>query len=325
MPIFSGTEENIKKAAKHLKQDELVAFATETVYGLGANALSPEACEKIFLAKRRPKYDPLIVHIAEMAQLDDLVSEMPKVALELAEAFWPGPLTIVFNKSESIPDLITAGLDTVAIRMPAHPLALALLSEAQIPVAAPSANPFGYLSPTSAEHVKSQLGDEVEIILDGGECDWGIESTIVDCSSGNAVLLRRGGITAEDIEAVTGSLSFGKAVLERPLAPGQLASHYAPNTPLTILKEGEMPRLKEGERIGFLAYGESNPSFNCVVIEYLATDETDLKEIAHNLFSALHRLDNLGLDALYINDLPREGLANAIMDRLLKAAARRSK
>ena len=147
----------------------------------------------------------------------------------------------------------------------------------------------------------------------------------MDCSSGQAVLLRRGGITAEDIESVAGSVSVGKAVLERPLAPGQLASHYAPNTPLTILKEGELPSSTQDERIGFLAYGEVNPSFNCEAIEYLATDEQDLKAIAHNLFSALHRLDNLSLDALYIYDLPREGLANAIMDRLLKAAARRSK
>jgi L-threonylcarbamoyladenylate synthase len=169
------------------------------------------------------------------------------------------------------------------------------------------------------------LGDEVEIILDGGECDWGIESTIVDCSSGQVVLLRRGGITVEDIEEVVGSVNIGKAVLERPLAPGQLASHYAPNTPLTILQKSELPNLIEGERIGFLAYGEEDPTFNCEEIEYLATDEKDLKAIAHNLFSALHRLDSLGLDALYIYDLPREGIANAIMDRLLKAAARRSK
>ena len=325
MAILAGTEENIKKAAKHLKQDELVAFATETVYGLGANALNPAACEKIFLAKKRPKYDPLIVHIAEMSQVDELVQEIPDVAIKLADAFWPGPLTIVFKKSELIPDLITSGLDTVAIRMPAHPLALALLSEAKIPVAAPSANPFGYLSPTSAEHVFAQLGDEVEIILDGGECDWGIESTIVDCSSGDAVLLRRGGITAEDIKKIAGSVSFGQAVLERPLAPGQLASHYAPNTPLTILAEGEVPKVEDGKSVGFLAYGKDEPNFQCELIERLSPDENDLKAIAHNLFSALHRLDKAGLDELYIYDLPREGLANAIMDRLLKAAARRSK
>ena len=322
MAVFRGTEENIKKAAEHLKNDNLVAFATETVYGLGANALSPLACEKIFKAKKRPKYDPLIVHIAEMYQLSELVKEIPNVALDLAEAYWPGPLTLVFKKTDLIPDLITSGLDTVAIRMPAHPLALGLLSEAQIPVAAPSANPFGYLSPTCAEHVSSQLGDEVDIILDGGECDWGIESTIVDCSSGEAILLRQGGISAEDIRRVTGSVQFGKAVLERPLAPGQLASHYAPNTKLIILKNGEVPDIADSAKVGFLQMGST--SIDAAEIEVLSEDDKDFKSIAHNLFSALHRLDSKGLDVIYVYELEGSDLASAIMDRLLKAAAKRS-
>ncbi|EDM25215.1 sua5 related protein [Lentisphaera araneosa HTCC2155] len=322
MAIFRGTEENIKKAAEHLKNDNLVAFATETVYGLGANALSPPACEKIFKAKKRPKYDPLIVHIAEIYQLSDLVKEIPDVALDLAEAYWPGPLTLVFKKTDLIPSLITSGLDTVAIRMPAHPLALGLLSEAQIPVAAPSANPFGYLSPTSAEHVFSQLENEVDIILDGGECDWGIESTIVDCSSGEAILLRQGGISAEDIRRVTGSVQFGKAVLERPLAPGQLASHYAPNTKLMILKSGEVPNIADSAKVGFLQMGST--SIEATEIEVLSENEQDFKSIAHNLFSALHRLDSKGLDVIYVYELEGNDLASAIMDRLLKAAAKRS-
>ena len=323
MPVLQGTEENIIKAAAHLKQNELVAFATETVYGLGANALEAEACEKIFAAKKRPKYDPLIVHIAEMYQLSELALEVPNVALDLAEAFWPGPLTMVLKKKEIVPDLITSGLDTVAIRMPAHPLALALLSEAQIPVAAPSANPFGYLSPTTAQHVYSQLANEVEIILDGGECEWGIESTIVDCSSGEAVLLRQGGISADDIRKTVGAVKFGKAVLERPLAPGQLASHYSPNTPLKVLKQNEIPVIAEGVKVGFLQMG------NTILkaaheIEVLSNDSKDLKTIAHNLFSAMHRLDASGLDQIYVYELQGKDLAAAIMDRLLKAAAKRS-
>ncbi|MDD7985710.1 L-threonylcarbamoyladenylate synthase [Lentisphaera marina] len=322
MAIFRGTEENIKKAAEHLNNDNLVAFATETVYGLGANALSPQACEKIFQAKKRPKYDPLIVHIAEMGQLNDLVQEIPKVALDLAEAYWPGPLTLVFKKKEIIPDLITSGMDTVAIRMPAHPLALALLSTAKIPVAAPSANPFGYLSPTTAEHVNAQLGEEVEIVLDGGECDWGIESTIVDCSQGEAVLLRQGGISAEDIRRVTAEVKFGKAVLERPLAPGQLASHYAPNTKLIVLKKGEQPLESQSKSVGFLQIGAA--VIDADEVEVLSRDDKDFKTIAHKLFSALHRLDSLGLDVIYVYELEGEDLAAAIMDRLLKAAAKRS-
>ncbi|WDE95986.1 L-threonylcarbamoyladenylate synthase [Lentisphaera profundi] len=322
MAIFRGTEENIKKAAKHLQKNNLVAFATETVYGLGANALSAEACEKIFKAKKRPKYDPLIVHIAEMYQVTDLVQEVPKVASDLAEAFWPGPITIVFKKTDLVPELITAGLDTVAIRMPAHPLALALLSEAKIPVAAPSANPFGYLSPTTAEHVDSQLGEEVDIILDGGECDWGIESTIVDCTSGEAIILRQGAISAEDIRRITGSVQYGKAVLERPLAPGQLASHYAPNTKLVILKKDENPGFAQSVKIGFLQMGKG--TIEADEVEVLSEQDDDFKSIAHNLFSALHRLDSLGLDIIYVYELTGNDLAAAIMDRLLKAAAKRS-
>jgi L-threonylcarbamoyladenylate synthase len=322
MAIFRGTEENIKRAAEHLKNNNLVAFATETVYGLGANALSSSACEKIFQAKKRPKYDPLIVHIAEMYQLSELVKEVPEVALDLAEAFWPGPLTIVFKKTALIPDLVSSGMDTVAIRMPAHPLALGLLSEAQIPVAAPSANPFGYLSPTSAEHVHAQLGEEVDIVLDGGECDWGIESTIVDCTSGQAILLRQGGISAEDIRSVVGSVKYGKAVLERPLAPGQLASHYAPNTKLIILKKDEKVNFTKSVKIGFLQMGSA--IIEADEIQVLSHDDKDFKSIAHNLFSALHRLDSLGLDAIYVYELEGQDLAAAIMDRLLKAAAKRS-
>ena len=322
MAIFKATKENFSKAGELIKQGELVAFATETVYGLGANALSADACEKIFIAKERPHYDPLIVHIHDLDQLKSITAEIPPLAMKAAEKFWPGPLTMVLKKASCIPDLITANLDTVATRMPAHPVAQALLKAAGLPIAAPSANPFGYLSPTTAEHVEEQLGNKIPMVLDGGECDCGVESTIIDFSQGQPKLLRHGGIPREELEKVCGPIALGKAVLEKPLAPGQLASHYAPKTPLLILKPGEVPQIADGTKVGVLIHDERKLAFSYEIAEVIAHDD-NLKEAAHNLFAALHRLDDEGLDVLYVYEFPESGLGCAIMDRLRKAAAKR--
>ncbi|MCM8537758.1 MAG: L-threonylcarbamoyladenylate synthase [Lentisphaeraceae bacterium] len=320
MAIFEPTDENLSKAGELIRQGELVSFATETVYGLGANALNPEACEKIFKAKNRPHYDPLIVHLASVDQVDDICKEMPTKAQQAAEAFWPGSLTMILPKKDVVPDSITANLDTVAVRIPNHPVALGLLQNAKVPIAAPSANPFGYLSPTTAAHVEEQLGDKLQIILDGGECDCGVESTIIDFTTEPPELLRFGGISQEQIESVCGKINLGKPVLERPLAPGQLASHYSPNTELIILKEGESAKETDG-KVGFLKFGDQNLNINVDQTEEVSLDG-NLEEAAHNLFSALHKLDDSNLDVIYAYEFPDKGIGRAIMDRLKKAAVK---
>jgi L-threonylcarbamoyladenylate synthase len=320
MAIFEATEENLSKAAEVIRSGDLVAFATETVYGLGANALNANACEKIFAAKKRPHFDPLIVHIASIDQLDSVAAEFPEKAKLAAAKFWPGPLTIVLRKNPAIPDLITSGLPTVAVRIPAHPVAKALLEKLGLPIAAPSANPFGYLSPTTALHVEEQLGDSIPMILEGGDCDCGLESTIVDFSQAEPVLLRHGGIPLEEIVKVCGPVKLGQAVLDKPLAPGQLHSHYSPNTPLVILKNDELPDPKL--KYGLLTHSEINNENECHHIEKISSTG-NLKEAAHNLFSALHRLDELELEIIYAYEFPEHGLGSAIMDRLRKAAAKR--
>jgi len=320
--IFEATEENISKAADLIQAGELVSFATETVYGLGANALSSEACEKIFIAKERPHYDPLIVHIASLDQLPTVAKDVSEEVLNKLKQFWPGPLTAVLKKQSCIPDSITANLDTVAVRIPGHPLALSLLKAANTPIAAPSANPFGYLSPTTAQHVDRQLGPKVQMILDGGECDCGLESTIVNFTSDTPEILRHGGYTRKDIEKICGPVNLGKAILEQPLAPGQLASHYSPETKLVILSKEQKPDASLN--FGILTHSGLNEGIECKYIERISPSG-NAKEAAHNLFSALHRLDQLKLDIIYAYEFSEEGLGSAIMDRLRKAAVKMKK
>ena len=318
MAVFEPTEENISKAAEFIRNGELVSFATETVYGLGANALDPDACEKIFKAKERPHYDPLIVHIHSISQLTEVADDIPQLAIKAATYFWPGPLTMVLKKKKCIPDSITANMDTVAVRIPRHELAQALLKEANVPIAAPSANPFGYLSPTTAEHVEEQLGNKVAMILDGGECECGVESTIIDFTKDIPHLLRHGGIPKEELEEICGIILLGKAVLEQPLAPGQLASHYSPETKLVILSKDETP--DESLNYGILTHSGFNMKLEKPENVERLSPSGDLKEAAHNLFSALHRLDKKNLDIIYAYEVEEEGIGAAIMDRLRKAA-----
>ena len=313
--------ESIRIAAEIIRDGGLVAFPTETVYGLGADALNPEAVAKIFEAKQRPWFDPLIVHIANRAALDSLV---PFVSLGdhwLMDAFWPGPLTVVLPKRESVPDIVTAGLPTVAIRMPAHPVAQALIREAGVPIAAPSANPFGYVSPTCAQHVLDVLGDRVDLILDGGPCQIGVESTIVSIVGTWPELLRPGSVTLAEIREVIGPL-VRVAVSLTVAAPGQLSRHYATGTPVTLLAaQGARPVVHGDERVGLVAMlAPSYVDDRFWAVEVLSPSG-DLREAARNLFAALRRLDAMGLDRLYAEPCDERGLGLAIMDRLRRCAA----
>jgi L-threonylcarbamoyladenylate synthase len=236
------------------------------------------------------------------------------------DRFWPGPLTLVFRKRPLIPDLVTAGFDTVALRVPAHPVALTLLREARVPIAAPSANPFGYVSPTSAVHVQDMLGDKIGIILDGGPCAVGVESTVCALTEERAVILRPGGVAVEEIEAVIGPVRLGPTTRPDARSPGTLASHYAPRVPLSLIVAGApLPRPRSGERAGLLLL-KPRPVEGFATVEFLSRDG-DLLEAAANLFAALRRLDNLGLDRVIAESVPEQGLGRAIMDRLRRAAA----
>jgi len=322
MPI--GTD--ISQAAALLRNGRIVGIPTETVYGLAANAYDPGAVLQIFQAKQRPAFDPLIVHVHAIAQAEEVASlETAEAAMrEQAHAlmwnFWPGPLTLVLPKAAQVPDLVTSGLGTVAVRMPAHPLTLRLLRSLPFPLAAPSANPFGYVSPTTAQHVADQLGGKVPYILDGGPCTVGLESTIIgwEQQAGAWVLYRPGGLPVEAVETVIGSVGRAqKAVV--PASPGMLESHYAPLRPVFI---GNVPLLMEahsGKRIGVISFREDHHAQANEVL----SRQGDLAEAARNLFAALRRLDAAPVDLILAEQFPGEGLGLAINDRLRRAAAKR--
>ncbi len=310
----------VRLAAEVIRSGGLVAFPTETVYGLGCDALNPEAVARVFEVKQRPSFDPLIVHIGTLSSLDRLVHAINPGEHRLMDAFWPGPLTLVLRKRENVPDLVTAGLPTVAIRMPAHPVAQALIREAGVPIAAPSANPFSYVSPTTAEHVRQALGDRVDLILDGGPCPIGLESTIVSMAGDQPELLRPGALPLSDIEAIVGSLMCRGGSDLRPPAPGRLARHYATRTPLTLLPARGARPLRTGERAGLLAMSDPVSRNGYAFVEVLSSSG-HLSEVARNLFAALRKLDALGLDRLYAEPCAEQGLGLAIMDRLRRCAA----
>jgi len=319
------TGDDVDRAAALLREGGVVAMPTETVYGLAANAFDPLAVARIFEIKRRPAFDPLIVHLANSAAVAELAQDIPAAALDAMEAFWPGPLTLVLPKRPNVPDIVTSGLATVALRIPDHPLALALLQTVGLPLAAPSANPFGYLSPTTAAHVADQLGGAVDYILDGGSCPVGVESTILTWHSGRPVLLRAGGYPLEELERVVGRIEMRN--LEKtdpqtaPQSPGRLPWHYAPRTPLRLVTPtaaDDPPPT--GARTGWI--GLAPPSYpQCYdQIEALAPGG-DLRQAAAGLFAALHRLDAAGLDLIVAQLVPENGLGLAINDRLRRAAA----
>ncbi|WP_447973221.1 L-threonylcarbamoyladenylate synthase [Nitrospira sp. Kam-Ns4a] len=316
----AGEPASIAIAADVIRAGGLVAFPTETVYGLGANAMDPQAVAKVFEAKQRPRFDPLIVHVADREALERLVLEVDPLARQLIAKFWPGPLTLVLPKRPCVLDLVTAGLPTVAVRMPAHPVAQALLRQAGTPIAAPSANPFGSLSPTHVQHVQDTLGGRVDVILDGGACPIGVESTIVSLAADPPQLLRPGAVPSESIKKVVGALARVRSAELRPLAPGLLPRHYATRTPLHLLPHrGALPACDSGERIGLLAFSVLRAPGPYAAIEVLS-EHGSLVEAARNLFATLHRLDSLALDRLYAEPCGERGLGAAIMDRLRRCA-----
>jgi L-threonylcarbamoyladenylate synthase len=311
--------EAILRAAEIIKRGGIVAFPTETVYGLGADTFRPLAVARVFEVKRRPYFDPLIVHVANHTDLDKLVIEIPSDAKKLMERFWPGPLTVVLLKRAEVPDLVTAGLPTVAVRMPKHPMTLSLIEIADCPIVGPSANPFGYLSPTTAEHVREQLGGQIDFILDGGTCEVGVESTIVSFFEKRPMLLRPGGVPLEEIESLIGRLEISPPLEERPSAPGMLPRHYAPRTPIILdWSKKNLDSYRE-KKIGLLVFQEPKNFLKFHQVEVLSK-KGDFREAAANLFSAIRRLDALNLDLILAEAVPEVGLGRAIMDRLRRAS-----
>lgn len=311
--------QDIQKAIDLLVAGKLVAIPTETVYGLAGNALDASVVAQIFQVKRRPHFDPLIVHIGNLNQWSDLALDIPKAANKLAQEFWPGPLTLVLPKHPQVPDLVSAGLPTVAIRLPNHALTSELLNRLPFPLAAPSANPFGYISPTTAQHVNQQLGHELEYILDGGPCVIGVESTIVGFEDEQPLLYRRGGIAQEQIEAVCGPL---KVVLKssNPQAPGMLDAHYAPRKPLKFSSELSLPADLMPMHIGRLCFSKKShklPEQQQLVL----SPSGNLSEAAQNLFAYLRLLDEMSIKIIFAEPVPDHGLGRAINDRLKRASS----
>ena len=316
-----GTD--IGRAEEELKSGRLIAIPTETVYGLAGNAFDPGAIAKVFEVKARPSFDPLIVHTASLERVKTLVDDIPGLAETLAEKFWPGPITLLLKKRSVIPDLATSGMDTVAVRIPRQPLTLELLERLDFPLVAPSANPFGYISPTTAAHVNDQLGDKIDYILDGGACEVGLESTIVGFDQDQRpIIYRFGGTSQEQIEQIAGKVKVMPHSSSNPKAPGMLKSHYAPRIPLTLGDiETSLQEVRNRDKVGiisFRSYFDTVPRENQV---RLAPDG-QLDTAAKQLFSALREMDTKDIDMILAEPVPAHGLGLAINDRLRRAAAK---
>ena len=310
--------QTVSRAVSLLRNGEVVAFPTETVYGLGADAYNAVAVARIFELKKRPHFDPLIVHVSQRTWVSDLVTEIPARAKLLMDRFWPGPLTIILPKNEIVPDIVTAGLSTVGIRMPNHPVALNLIERLGRPIAAPSANPFGYMSTTRAVDVASLFDDRLPMILDGGPSSFGIESTIVSLSGETVILHRHGSVSAEELSAVVGDVAEKKTD-DTCEAPGELPYHYAPLTPLAIVVGPEEIGV---ESSAFLSFAEPTSAVKSRFVKVLS-QTGELREAAANFFSYLIQLDRKGTDIIYAQKMPEKGLGRAMMERLRKAAQKR--
>ncbi len=310
---------DIFKAKKILENEDLVAIPTETVYGLAGNIYSEKAINKIFSTKNRPANNPLIVHIHSIKLLEKIALDIPEKAKKLAESFWPGALTLVLKKNKSISYSLTAGKETVAVRVPNHPLTLELLKQLEFPLAAPSANPFGSISPTTSQHVADYFTDSLEMILDGGNCERGIESTIVGFDNEKAILYRLGSISIEELESVIGSIHIANINDSTPDAPGMLTRHYAPVTK-TILSENIEDEIKKHpkSKIGVLLFQDSVNDNENIIKEVLSI-KGDLKEATANLYAAMHRLDKQNLDLILAEKFPENDLGKSINDRLERA------
>ncbi|MCH6234753.1 L-threonylcarbamoyladenylate synthase [Cognataquiflexum rubidum] len=312
---------DISKAKTLLEQGKLVGIPTETVYGLAGNALDSDAVAMIFATKNRPDFDPLILHTSAMERVHDFVKEIPFPLNLLASKFWPGPLTLLLPKKEIVPDLVTSGLDTVAVRVPSHPLTNELLSELDFPLAAPSANPFGYISPTKAIHVNDQLGDKIAYILDGGDCEVGLESTIVGLEEGEVTVYRLGGLDLNAIREVVGEVKVMTHSSSNPKSPGMLKSHYSPTKPFILgkLEDLVLEYSAKGIPFAILSFHQKFPSLDRSKQIQLSQTK-DLNEAAKNLFAAMRALDTMDVSVILSELLPEEGLGRAINDRLRRAA-----
>ena len=309
---------SIQQAQTFLEAGQVIGIPTETVYGLAANALKAEAVAKIFEVKNRPSFDPLIVHIAYPSEVEKYASVFAGPARDLALKFWPGPLTLLLPKKPIIPHLTTSGLDTVGLRCPNHPLALALLRQLNFPLAAPSANPFGYVSPTKAQHVQDQLGDKIPFILDGGVSRVGLESTIVGFENGTPVIYRLGGLSVEAIEAVVGKVEVKLYSSSNPKTPGQLTSHYSPSKKVVIGDIDSLISQHYGKSVGILSFKTQYGLENA----YVLSASGSLTEAAQNLFGMLRELDQLSVEVILTELVPDAGLGRAINDRLKRASAK---
>jgi L-threonylcarbamoyladenylate synthase len=323
---------SVKEAAMWIREGELIAFPTETVYGLGANACCDDAIEKIFRAKGRPSDNPLIVHIASFDQLEQAAASWTSTAKRLMDAFWPGPLTIILPKNERIAERTTAGLDSVGVRMPDHPVALALIAEAGVPVAAPSANRSGKPSPTKGHHVYKDMNGRIRGLLDGGATGVGLESTVVDVTDDQVTILRPGGITKSQLESVVGRVHWDPALLENektPKSPGMKYTHYAPDAPLYVV-DGSAQFLQtcvdryrtDGKKVGVLASDEFARKVDADVVKRLGSS-SDVEGIARGLYDQLRAFDDTNVDLILAEMYPADGIGEALMNRLLKAAGNR--
>jgi L-threonylcarbamoyladenylate synthase len=311
---------SLTQAKALLLEDQVVAIPTETVYGLAGNAFSEKAVLEIFKVKNRPSFDPLIVHTSHWERASNWVKAIPEPLLQVAKAFTPGPLTLLLEKKPLIPDLVTSGSPLVAIRIPRHPMTHALLEKLTFPVAAPSANPFGYISPTTAQHVDQQLGDRIPYILDGGACQVGLESTIIGLEGEQPTVFRKGGIAVEALEKVIGPVRVKAHSTSNPSAPGMLKSHYAPRVPLVI---GALDALPEGctlAKAGALRFTD-RLSVLPENQQFVLSPSGNLEEAARRLFAGMRYLDGLDISCILAELLPEEGLGRAINDRLRRASA----
>lgn len=327
--VVNKKSNEIEEAALWIKKGEVIAFPTETVYGLGGNALMEEAINKIYRAKGRPSDNPLIVHVGSKEQIKPLVKEVPAIAGQLMDAFWPGPLTIILKGSGLVTSKVTAGLDTIAVRIPDHPVAQALLVESGVPVAAPSANLSGKPSPTKAKHVYDDLHGKIRGIVDGGETGVGLESTVVDCTTEIPMILRPGGVTMEELEAVVGRVQVDPALTKEelvPKSPGVKYTHYAPNADLILVSNAEAQlqqlvneKKSENYKVGILTTEENKDSYQADVVLSCGTRK-DLTKVASNLYDILRQFNEWEVDYIFAETFPKEGVGAAIMDRLEKAA-----
>ncbi|MCP3659133.1 MAG: threonylcarbamoyl-AMP synthase [Bacteroidetes bacterium] len=310
---------DILKAKELLDKGDIIGIPTETVYGLASNALNEQAVLKIYKAKNRPKFDPLIIHTSSLKKIKNFVEYIPEKAIVLAQKFWPGPLTLLLKKKNIIPDIVTSGLPKVAIRIPNHPLTLSLLEKLDYPLAAPSANIFGYISPTNPKHVYDQLKEKIKYILDGGECKIGLESTIIDFEGDEVIINRLGGITIEEIEKFIGKVKIKKKD-SIPNSPGMLDSHYAPKKNLYFVNDiNDALEEFKNKKIIVISFYKKHKADN-IIEDYILSLNKDLKEAAHNLFKYMREADRKDIDLILAEKLPDEGLGKAINDRLLRAS-----